>query len=118
MIFFKYMNKCEINYFISRTGENPIRDFLDKHPKVKVKTFYIFLNIEKYGLISAIPHIKKLKNTPLWEIKIVGKESTRILYFSESQNSILLLHAFIKKTQKTPIKEITIALKRLNQVKC
>jgi len=109
------MNKCEVNYFVSKSGENPIKEFLDKHPQVKIKTFHIFLNIEKYGLISVLPHIKKLKNLPLWEIKIIGKESTRILYFSEKQNSILLLNAFIKKTQKTPQKEINIALKRLNQ---
>jgi len=111
------MNKCEINYFISSSGENPIKLFLDKYPKVKVKTFHIFLNIEKYGLTTAIPHIKKLKNTSLWEIKIVGKESTRILYFTENPNSILLLHAFIKKTQKTPTKEINIAINRLRQIK-
>lgn len=111
------MNKCEINYFISKSGKNPIKDFLDKHPKVKIKTFHIFLNIEKYGLITAISHIKKLKNTPLWEIKIIGKESTRILYFTENQNSILLLNAFIKKSQKTPPKEINIALKRLEESK-
>ena len=111
------MNKCEINYFISKSGQNPIKDFLNKHPKVKIKTFHIFLNIEKYGLITAIPHIKKLKNTPLWEIKIVGKESTRILYFTEEKTSITLLHAFIKKSQKTPIKEINIALKRLKEIK-
>ena len=110
------MKKCEVNYFVSKSGENPITDFLNKHPKVKIKTFHIFLNIEKYGLIAILPHIKKLKNTPLWEIKIVGKESTRILYFSEKQNSIILLHAFVKKTQKTPQKEINIALNRLRKL--
>lgn len=110
------MDKCKINYFITKIKENPIKDFLDKHPKVKIKTFHIFLNIEKYGLISVIPHIKKLKGMPLWEIKIVGKESTRILYFTENQNSITLLHAFLKKTQKTPKKEINIALKRLKEL--
>lgn len=110
------MDKCKINYFITKNKENPIKDFLDKHPKVKIKTFHIFLNIEKYGLISAIPHIKKINGTSLWEIKIVGKESTRILYFAEKQNSITLLHAFLKKTQKTPQKEINIALKRLKEL--
>ena len=107
---------CKINYFITKNRKNPIKDFLDKHPKVKIKAFHIFLNIEKYGLISAISHIKKLNGIPLWEIKIVGKESTRILYFAENKNSITLLHAFLKKTQKTPQKEINIALKRLKEL--
>ena len=111
------MNKCKINYYISPSGENPVKDFLDLHPKVKIKTFHIFLHIQEYGLNAVISHIKKINNTPLWEIKIVGKESTRILYFSENLESITLLHGFIKKTQKTPTKEINIALKRLNQIK-
>ena len=111
------MVKCKINYYIAPSGENPIKEFLDIHPKVKIKTFHIFLHIQEYGLNSVINHIKKINNTPLWEIKIVGKESTRILYFSENKNSITLLHAFIKKTQKTPIKEINIAIKRLNKLK-
>lgn len=63
------MNKCKINYFISQRNENPIKDFLNQHPQTKLKAFRLFQLIEKYGLNSAIPHLKKIENTPLWEIK-------------------------------------------------
>ena len=72
----------------------------------------IFQYIQSYGLQAILPHTKKLSGTPLWEIRILGKDSLRILYVISHKEIILILHAFIKKTQKTPPKEIVIALKR------
>lgn len=68
-----------------------------------------------YGLSTALPHLKKLTGSPLWEIRILGQDNIRILYVTIHQDSILLLHGFIKKTQKTPNREINTALKRLHE---
>lgn len=86
---------------------------MDANLKAKVKALRIFSNIEEYGLTFVIPHIKKLTGTPLWEIRILGEDSVRILYVTQKEKQILLLHAFIKKTNKTPTKELNIALIRL-----
>ncbi len=108
----------EIIYWLSSSGENPIHDFLDNClPKTKVKIFRILMHLAEYGLQGAIPHLKKLTGTPLWEIKIRSKENVRILYVAYTGKKILLLHAFYKKKQKTPKKEIEIALKRLKDYK-
>lgn len=108
--------KWQIVYFSSPVGEIPVRDFLNKClPKTKAKAFRIFLTIKEYGLQLVIPHLKKLTGTPLWEIRILGKKNVRILYVTQVNRKILLLHAFYKKKQKTPQKEIRIALKRLKQ---
>jgi len=72
--------------------------------------------IEEYGLKSAIPHLKKLKGTPLWEIRILGQENIRVLYVGYRGKNILLLHAFEKKTQKTPPREITTAIRRSKEL--
>ena len=110
------MDKWKVTYFVSASGTNPVKDFLDVNLKAKVKALRIFSNIEEYGLASVIPHIKKLAGTPLWEIRILGEDSVRILYVTRSEKQILLLHAFVKKTYKTPLKEINVALKRLREV--
>ncbi len=68
-----------------------------------------------YGLISILPHTKKLVGTPLWEIRIVGKDNIRVLYVAIQKEDVFVLHAFLKKTQKTERKEIKIALKRLEE---
>lgn len=107
--------KCEVNYFISSKGDIPVQDFLNQNTKLKAKAIRILSQVQIYGLVSVIPHIKKLQGTPLWEIRILGKDSARILYITQTQEKILLLHGFLKKTQKTPPKEINIALNRLRE---
>ncbi len=110
------MDKWQVIYYTTPSGDNPIKDFLNKRPSAKLKALRILSNIEEYGLTIAIPHIKKLTGTPLWEIRILGQDSVRILYITKTEKQILLLHAFDKKTDKTPPKEIKIALQRITEL--
>ena len=109
---------AKIEYYFDNNKKNsPPKIFIDSlSKKQKAKIFRIFLNIENYGLSSVQPHIKKLTGTPLQEIRILGQDSIRIIYTIKYKDIILILHAFIKKSQKTPEKEISIALKILKQV--
>lgn len=110
------MDEWRVIYYISPSGNNPVKEFLDANLKAKVKALRIFSNIEEYGLTFVIPHIKKLAGTPLWEIRILGEDSVRILFVTQKEKQILLIHAFAKKTNKTPLKEINTALIRLKEV--
>ena len=105
-----------VKFFIDHRGKNPVGDFLDSDKKIKIKATIIIKNIIEFGLVSAAPHLKKLSGLPLWEIRILGKDSVRILYTNKIKDEIVLLHAFKKKTKKTPIKEINIAIGRLKQL--
>ncbi len=109
-------DKWRIIYYILPNGENPVKKFLDDHPKAKLKALRILSHIEEFGLNYAIPHTKKLSGTPLWEIRILGQDSVRILYVTKQAKQIILLHAFIKKTNKTPGKDINIGLVRLSKI--
>ncbi|MBI4038537.1 type II toxin-antitoxin system RelE/ParE family toxin [Candidatus Daviesbacteria bacterium] len=110
------MDKWKVLYYISPSGDNLVRNFLDVHLKVKVKALRIFSNIEEYGLTAVIPHIKKLTGTPLWEIRILGEDSVRILYVTRRKKQVVLLHAFVKKKDKTPKREIDVALVRVKEI--
>jgi len=103
-----------IRYFI-QGNDNPVKDFLDENIRIKKKALRLFYLIQEFGLTPVIRHIKKISGTPLWEIRILGGDSARILYASKIKEEIILLHAFKKKSMKTPPKEINIALKRLKQ---
>lgn len=62
------------------------------------------------------PHVKNLGNK-LWEIRLSGRDGiSRVIYVVLTQKRLGLLHAFIKKTQKTPKQAIECALKRLKEV--
>lgn len=107
------LNKAFITYYLKSSGENPVKDFIDSlSEKQKAKIFRIFQYIESYGLQVPLPHIKKLTR-PLWEIRILGHANIRIIYAVAQKDTVLLLHGFLKKTQKTPAKEISTALNRL-----
>ncbi len=56
--------------------------------------------------------LKKVIGTQFWEIRLLGKDSIRILYVIPIKDKFLVLHGFKKKTQKTPAKELNIALIR------
>lgn len=101
------MNMSKVQYYVGSRGENPVKTFIESLSKQqKAKIFRIVLTIEEYGLLAILPHTKKLSGTPLWEIRILGKDNIRILYVTVEQDIVLVLHGFIKKKQKTPSKEI------------
>lgn len=66
--------------------------------------------LEKYSNKLGMPYSKSLHGG-LFELRIMGNKQVRILYFF-NDDRIYLLHAFIKKTNKIPNKEIDIAIKR------
>ncbi len=112
------MSATRIIYYINLKGENPVREFTDSLEKLqKAKIFRILQTIEIYGLSGVVRHVKKIRGTPLWEIRVIGKNNIRILYAVATNSLVLLLHGFVKKSQKTPIKELAIAISRYNKWK-
>lgn len=106
----------KILYYFSSDSRNPIKDFIDSlEHKQKAKIFRIFQTIQQYGLEAVMPHIKKLTGLPLWEMRILGKDNIRMIYILIDTDSICILHGFIKKSQKTPEKDITTAMNRYQE---
>jgi len=77
-----------------------------------------------FDLISAFglerlgePHVKHLEGK-LWEMRLKGRDGiSRALYITASGKRVVVLRAFIKKTQKTPRSEIELALRRAQEVR-
>ena len=62
------------------------------------------------------PYVKHLEG-PLWEMRMKGKDGiARAVYVTASGFRVVVVHVFAKKTQKTPRREIDIALKRAKEV--
>lgn len=105
--------KTKVQYYISPSGKNPFNDFLNSlSPSQQSKILRVFAYLENYGLSSIIPHIKKLSKTPFWEIRTLGKDNIRVIFVAPYKNLILVLHGFVKKSQKTPLKELTTVYNR------
>lgn len=93
---FKVIMSAEVDAFLGRLKED-----------VRAKIIY---NVDKVanGFMDK-DLFKKLENTDIWEFRTLYKGiQYRLLAFwdTESETLVVATHGFIKKTQKTPRKEI------------
>lgn len=74
--------------------------------------------IEAVGLPSVKePHLRHIRG-PIWEIRLKGKAGiARALYITAREQRVVILRAFVKKTEKTPAGEIELALQRAKELK-
>jgi phage-related protein len=74
--------------------------------------------IESVGLPNVKePHVRHVRGQ-LWEIRLKGKAGiARALYVTVKEQRVMILRAFVKKTEKTPSGEIDLALQRAKELK-
>lgn len=104
------MEKFNIEFYTKENGEKPAKDFLlslDK--KMRAKLSGILVIMEEYGNELREPYSKYLEDG-IFELRgKVGNNISRVMYFFYVGNRIILTNGFIKKTQKTPRKELELA---------
>lgn len=89
----------------------PVEKFIDSTtPHNRSRIIKMVDILKNYPHKYIYPYIKKINST-IFELCIKGKPQIRIL-FAYSEESIILLNIFIKKTRKLPSKELELAIKR------
>lgn len=78
---------------------------------------YISQLIEEFGLERVRePHVKHLRGS-LWEMRLKGRDGiSRALYVTVVGRRVVVVRVFVKKTEKTPSREIDLALKRAKEL--
>ena len=78
---------------------------------------HISLLIEEFGLERVRePHVRHLRG-PLWEMRMKGKDGiSRAIYVTAVGQRVVVVRVFVKKTQKTPTRDIELALKRAKEI--
>ncbi len=98
--------------------DDRVRDELEAlPPDMQARFRRIVELIQGYGLERVRePHIKHLEG-PLWEMRMKGKDGiSRAVYVTAKGQRIVVVRVFVKKTQKTPRREIEIAFQRAQEV--
>lgn len=71
----------------------------------------------QFGANLGMPHTRAMSDG-LFELRVKGKEGiARVFYCTLVGQRIVMLHGFIKKSEKTPLKELKLARERLAEVK-
>lgn len=97
-------------------GTDIVKFYESQNEKVRRKIGYV-LDLVRDEPRVPIKFFKKLTSTEnIYEVRVItSQKSIRILCFIENGNLVVLTNAFVKKTQKTPKKEIKLAEKLKKQ---
>ena len=108
----------EIELYATTKGEEVVADFLYSLPrKHRAKAIWEIELLAVQGTALTQPYVKHIE-ADLWELRIkFSSDISRIFYFIPSQAKIVLLHGFVKKTDKTPPNELETAKKRMQAYK-
>jgi phage-related protein len=72
--------------------------------------------LQRLALNVHQPHIKHIE-AEIWEMRMKGRDGiSRALYVTARKKRVVIVRVFIKKTEKTPRREIEIALTRGKEV--
>ena len=105
----------KVVFYINKRA--PVVDFILEQPlPEQAKIDACIKGITDHGLEKSRAELRHISGK-LWEIKIRGEDSAyRIFYVCLKKDVMVLLHAYKKKSQKAPTKEIVIALRRMKEV--
>ena len=108
--------KLPARFYISPTGRNPVREWILELSFNDRKTVGKDIQKVEFGWPIGRPHCAPL-GFGLWEVRS-DLDNNRIgrVIFCMGDGQMILLHSFIKKTQKTPQQDIELALKRKREV--
>ena len=103
-------------FYRSPGGNEPVREWLKALPSRDRKLLGLDIATVEYGWPAGPPLCKSLGNG-LWEVRsgISDGKIARVI-FSTMNGQMVLLHGFVKKTRKTPNKDLRLALKRKKEI--
>lgn len=103
----------EIEIYRDRSGYSEIAEWIEalnaksltgKDSRIRLKKIVEYIEyLKAFGTQIGEPAVKRIQNSNLWELR---PTRDRIFFFYWKNNTFVLLHHFVKKTQKTPLREI------------
>ena len=109
------MNRKEplqVVFFETESGSQPVRDFILRRTREERKEIGADVFAVQKGFPVGLPLVEKL-DTGLWEIRSHLPDGICRILFTIHGQTIILLHGFVKKSQKIPVKELNTAKERL-----
>jgi len=106
------MAEFEVEFYETTDGDKPAKDFLislDNKMRAKMASMISLLQENGYNLRE--PYSKHLSEGIIELRAKVGSDITRVMYFFYIDRRVILTNGFVKKTKKTPLKELEKAKK-------
>lgn len=94
----------------------PEAELLVLPPDMRARFLHIAEMLAEFGPQRVgMPHVRPLESK-LWEIRMTGRDGiARAIYVTRTGQRLVVLHVFVKKTQKTPRRAIETAYARMKE---
>ncbi|MGN0881018.1 type II toxin-antitoxin system RelE/ParE family toxin [Cloacibacillus porcorum] len=107
----------EIIFYSDKNGREPVADYMQELGKSKTKDNRVKHNkisqyikvLSEVGTMAGMPYMRHLEGE-IWELRPIRD---RILFAGFVDGTFILLHSFMKQSQKTPTEEIAQAKREL-----
>ena len=101
-----------VAFFRTEAGREPVREWLKSFPREHRKIIGEDIKTVQFGWPLGMPVVRKL-HKDLWEVRSRLPDRIARIIFANGAGRMLLLHGFIKKSQKTPNEDLELAKTRL-----
>ena len=103
-------------FFRLDSGREPVRDWLKGLDRENRKVIGEDIKTLQFGWPVGMPLARKLADD-LWELRSNLPQGIARTFFTIYEQKIVLLHGFIKKSQKTPPNELSLVKRRLTKLR-
>lgn len=97
-------------------GNEPVREWLKNLTREEKKIISEDIKTVQFGWPLGMPLIRKLESN-LWEVRSNLKNRIARVLFTIIDGTMVLVHGFIKKSQKTSQDDINLAKKRISEIR-
>ena len=104
-----------VRFFANAQGREPVREWLGELGKAERMALGTDIKTVQIGWPLGMPLVRKLE-AGLWEIRTTLPGGIARVLFTTTGSTMVLLHGFIKKSQKLPQPDLDIARRRMKDV--
>lgn len=104
--------RLQVVFYRTGSGNEPVREWLKSLSYQDRKIIGEDMKTAQFGWPLGMPLIRKL-DSGLWEVRSRLPNRIARVIFTVEDNVMILLHGFIKKSQKTPASDLALAKQRL-----
>jgi phage-related protein len=105
-----------VAFFRLDSGREPVREGLGSLDRDSRRSIGEDIKTLQFGWPVGMPLARKMSDD-LWELRSMLRSGIARTFFTVHVATIVLLHGFAKKSQKTPAKELAIAKRRLTKLR-
>jgi phage-related protein len=103
-------------FYRTAAGVEPVRVWLKSLPSQDRTTIGVDLKTAQFGWPLGMPLIRKLE-PGLWEVRSTLRNRIARVILTVDGDTMVLLHGFIKQSQRTPIRDLELARQRLRMLR-